>query len=124
VWRHRSRYDPQRSLEAWVLTIARRRSIDYLRARRPENVPLQDIAARAGTDGREVATRVERARDLRQLLAQLPGPQREAIEMAYFADLTQRQIADQLQVPLGTIKARTARGLRSLRALIISPATI
>jgi hypothetical protein len=57
-------------------------------------------------------------------LARLPDLQREAIEMAYYADLTQREIAERLDVPLGTIKARTARGLRRLGALIVSPATI
>ena len=48
VWRFRSRFDPSRSLEAWVLTIARRRAIDHLRSRRRDTVPLEDAAV----DGR------------------------------------------------------------------------
>jgi len=44
--------------------------------------------------------------------------------MAYYADLTQREIAERLDVPLGTIKARTARGLRRLSLLIPSPAAL
>jgi RNA polymerase sigma factor (sigma-70 family) len=124
VWRFRSRYDPSRSLEAWVLTIARRRAIDHLRARRGDTVPLEDASSMAGSDGRDIASRVERKRDMQVALARLPDLQREAIEMAYYADLTQREIADRLDVPLGTIKARTARGLRRLGGLIVSPAAV
>ena len=124
VWRFRSRYDPTRSLEAWVLTIARRRAIDHLRSRRRETVPLEDVSSVAGPDGRDIASQVERTRDMQVALARLPDLQREAIEMAYYADLTQREIAERLDVPLGTIKARTARGLRRLGALIASPAAV
>jgi RNA polymerase sigma factor (sigma-70 family) len=124
VWRFRSRFDPARSLEAWVLTIARRRAIDHLRARRGDTVPLEDASSMAGPDGRDIASRVEQRRDMQVALARLPDLQREAIEMAYYADLTQREIADRLDVPLGTIKARTARGLRRLGGLIVSPAAV
>lgn len=124
VWRFRSRFDPSRSLEAWVLTIARRRAIDHLRARRRDTVPLEDASSMAGPDGRDIASRVEQRRDMQVALARLPDLQREAIEMAYYADLTQREIAHRLDVPLGTIKARTARGLRRLGGLIASPAAV
>jgi RNA polymerase sigma factor (sigma-70 family) len=124
VWRFRGRFDPSRSLEAWVLTIARRRAIDHLRSRRRDTVPLEDALSMAGPDGRDTASQVERSQDMKVALARLPDLQREAIEMAYYADLTQREIAKRLDVPLGTIKARTARGLRRLGALIVSPAMI
>jgi RNA polymerase sigma-70 factor (ECF subfamily) len=124
LWRFRSRFDPSRSLEAWVLTIARRRAIDYLRSRRKDTVPLEDAVSMAGPDGRDIASQVDRSRDMQVALGRLPDLQREAIEMAYYADLTQREIAERLDVPLGTIKARTARGLRRLGALIVSPAAI
>src|ERR1039457_4740803 len=123
-WRFRSRFDPSRSLEAWVLAIARRRPIDHLRARHKETVPLEDATSMAGPDGRDIASQVERTRDMQVVLARLPDLQREAIEMAYYADLTQREIAERLDVPLGTIKARTARGLRRLSLLIASPAAL
>jgi RNA polymerase sigma factor (sigma-70 family) len=124
VWRFRSRFDPSRSLEAWVLTIARRRAIDHLRSRRRETVPLEDAGSMAGPDGRDIASQVDQSRDMHVALARLPDLQREAIEMAYYADLTQREIAERLDVPLGTIKARTARGLRRLSVLIASPAAL
>jgi RNA polymerase sigma factor (sigma-70 family) len=124
VWRFRGRYDARRSLEAWVLTIARRRAIDHLRSRHWAVRPIEDTAALVGPDGRDMASQVERAADMQAALARLPGSQREAIELAYYADLTQREIADRLDVPLGTIKARIARGLRRLAALAASPATL
>ena len=112
VWRFRGRFDPRRSLEAWVLTIARRRAIDHLRSRRRDTLPLDDAAVLPGPDGRDIASQVDQAQDMQLALARLPSLQREAIEMAYYADLTQREIAERLDVPLGTIKARIARGLR------------
>ncbi len=124
VWRFRSRFDPERSLEAWVLTIARRRAIDHLRSRHRETVSLEDAASMPGPDGRDIASRVEQTQDMQVALARLTTQQREAIEMAYYADLTQREIAERLDVPLGTIKARTSRGLRRLSVLIASPAAL
>ncbi len=124
VWRFRSRFDPERSLEAWVLTIARRRAIDHLRSRHRETASLEDAASMPGPDGRDIARRVEQAQDMKVALARLPTRQREAIEMAYYADLTQREIAERLDVPLGTIKARTSRGLRRLSVLIASPVAL
>ncbi len=124
VWRFRGRYDARRSLEAWVLTIARRRAIDHLRSRHWEVLPIEDSAALAGPDGRDMASQVEQAAEMRAALARLPGSQREAIELAYYDDLTQREIADRLQVPLGTIKARIARGLRRLDTLVAAPAAL
>ncbi|WP_018655611.1 RNA polymerase sigma factor [Actinomadura flavalba] len=115
LWRCRDRYDPSRSFEAWAFTIARRRAVDALRARPRPTVPLSETAERAGADP---AAGVARALDVRRALAELPPPQREAIALAYYGDLTQREIAERLGTPLGTIKARTARGLNRLSVLL------
>ena len=120
LWRTRARYDPGRSLEAWALAIARRRAIDHLRARPRPAVPLAGVAERPGDDGREIAARVADAAELRGALSALPRAQREAIELAYYAGLSQREIAEQLRVPIGTVKARTARGLRGARRFLMS----
>jgi RNA polymerase sigma-70 factor (ECF subfamily) len=100
VWRHNGRYDPSRSLTAWVLGIARKRAIDHLRRRRHI----------AGT----LAERYARAHEVRDALTRLPDEQCEVLVLAYFGRFTQSEIATHLQVPLGTVKARAFRGQRRL----------
>ncbi|WP_248964293.1 RNA polymerase sigma factor [Sphaerisporangium perillae] len=118
VWRSRHRYDPARSLEGWLLGIARNRAIDHLRARALTTVPLESICEPVDGDGRDTADMLGSRDQVQRALAVLPEPQREAIELAYYGDLTQREIAERLHVPLGTVKARTARGLRRLSSLL------
>jgi RNA polymerase sigma factor (sigma-70 family) len=118
VWRNRDRYDPARSLEAWVLGIARKRAIDQLRRRHPNVVPIEELRDLAGDDGRELAERYARASEVRGALARLPTEQREVLTLAYFGELTQTEIAERLAVPLGTVKARAFRGLRRLADLL------
>jgi RNA polymerase sigma factor (sigma-70 family) len=118
VWRCRHRYDPSRSLDAWLLGIARKRAVDHLRARRPPTVSLEAVGDPAGPDGRVYGDTLADRDLIRRALAELPAAQREAIEMAYYGDLSQREIAERLRVPLGTVKARTARGLHRLSTLL------
>ncbi|XRQ12585.1 RNA polymerase sigma factor [Actinomadura welshii] len=116
VWRSHRRYDPQRALEPWVLDIARKRALDQLRAEARHSrrsVPLDDT-----TGVPDTTSAVDDACDVREALAELPAPQRQAIVLAHFGQLTQREIADRLAIPLGTVKARTTRGLRRMRDLL------
>ncbi|MEV4897603.1 sigma-70 family RNA polymerase sigma factor, partial [Nonomuraea sp. NPDC055795] len=112
------RYDPDRSLETWLLSIAHRRAVDHLRVRRLSTVSLDVVADPPGQDGRADIERLADRDRVRQALAVLPDPQREAIELAYYGELSQREIAERLHVPLGTVKARTARGLHRLHTLL------
>ena len=118
VWRNRDRYDPTRSLEAWVLGIARKRAIDLLRRRHANVVPIDELRDIAGDDGRELAERYARASEVRGALERLSPEQREVLALAYFGELTQTEIADRLGAPLGTVKARTFRGLRRLADIL------
>ncbi len=118
IWRARDRYDPDLSLRAWVLGIARKRAIDHLRKRRDVVVPLESMRQIAGDDGREITERMAWADEVRAALGLLPDQQRAAIELAYFGGYTQREVAAELGVPLGTIKTRTARGLQRLAGLL------
>lgn len=118
LWRARKRYDPSRTLEGFVLGIARDRSIDHLRRRRHEVVDLDHLRNLAGDDGRELVERLVWAAEVREALRELPDAQREALEMSYFDHRTQPEIAQQLGVPIGTVKARMARGMQRLAALI------
>lgn len=74
----------------------------------------------ATPDNRDPGTLLADRDSLRRALDELPEAQRQAIELAYFGDLTQREIAEHLHIPLGTIKARTARGLHRLQTLLVA----
>lgn len=121
VWRYASRYDPGQSFSGWVFTIAHRRAVDWLRRKRPVVIPVEALREVMGEDGREVAERFAWAADVRAALAGLPDIQRETLELAYFGDRTQREIADQLGIPLGTVKARMSRGTKALGRLLRHP---
>jgi RNA polymerase sigma factor (sigma-70 family) len=118
VWRVHERYDPNRSLRGWVLGIARKRAIDHLRKRRDVVVPLDSMREITGDDGREVAERFVWADEVRTALDLLPQLQREVIELAYFEGYTQTEIALALDIPLGTVKTRTSRGLQRMAGLM------
>ncbi len=111
LWRSRSRLDPTRSVIAFVLRIARNRAIDQLRRRRNVVVDVSQLRDLVGDDGEVFVERLAWASDVRRGLDSLVADQREALELAYFSDLTQREIADHLGVPIGTVKARMARGM-------------
>jgi RNA polymerase sigma factor (sigma-70 family) len=119
VWRAQARYDPTRSLEGWVLGIARKRAIDHLRSRRTSTVLVDEMPNPAvGSEGRDFAERVVWGMEIRAGLATLSAEQRIVIELAYFGDCTQTEIAATLGIPLGTVKARMARGMRRLAAAL------
>ncbi len=118
LWRARKRYDPSRSLEGFVFGIARDRSIDHLRRRRHEVIDVDQLRNLTGDDGRELVERLAWAAEIRGALDKLPQAQREALEMSYFDHRTQPEIAHQLGVPIGTVKARMARGMQRLTSLI------
>jgi RNA polymerase sigma-70 factor (ECF subfamily) len=114
VWRSRDRFDPERSLEAWVFAIARRRAIDHLRRPHHVTVPIELVRDLSDTDGREAADSLVWAREVRRCLDRLSAEQREVLQLAYFGGRTQVEIAEQLGLPLGTVKARMFRGLRRM----------
>ena len=119
VWRYSDRYDPGLSLGGWIFTIARRRAIDSLRQRRPAIVQVDTLRDLVGDDGREIAESFAWAADVRAAMSRLPATQREALELAYFRDYSQRDISRLLQIPIGTVKARMARGTRAMGDLLV-----
>jgi RNA polymerase sigma-70 factor (ECF subfamily) len=124
VWRQAATYDASRGrFSTWLLNIARNLGIDELRRRavRPHLVVGPEIeeqmgvvAAPSDTDPAEQAWLTERRAAVANALAQLPAPQREALELAYFTGLSQSEIAVRLGEPLGTIKTRIRLGMMKL----------
>ena len=121
VWRAANSFVADRGrFVAWLMSVARHRAIDELRRLnvRPEgnSVELDDALKTPHADQLEEVVDLHQRRDLiRSVLAQLPGPQRQALEMAYFGGLTQQEIADKTGTPLGTVKTRMRLGLLKLR---------
>jgi RNA polymerase sigma-70 factor (ECF subfamily) len=101
------------------LGIANKRAIDHVRRRRRTAVPSKSCTASPARTA-ESWPSVTCGREVRDALSHLPDEQREVLRLAYFGDCTQTQIAAQLGIPLGTVKARTFRGLRRLGLLLVS----
>jgi RNA polymerase sigma factor (sigma-70 family) len=120
AWRGAARFRSGERFGSWLFTIAHHRAVDTLRARRPGVVDVDAARDLVGEDGRDTVERYAEASQVRAGLARLPRHEREVLLLAYFAGLSQREIADRLDAPLGTVKARAARGQRHLRALILA----
>lgn len=127
IWRRAGTYDPARgSVFSWAVLITRGKVIDRLRARGrrlrvvagstdDEDNPIVSGDASTAESAADNLNRNEEATRVRSVLLSLPAEQREAIEMAFFSELTHHDIAERLNQPLGTIKARIRRGLLRLR---------
>jgi RNA polymerase sigma-70 factor (ECF subfamily) len=145
LWRSAERFDPARGTETtFVFTVARRAAVDLWRrsrrsardrpleeTRRERSANPSDAGTGASLDGRtEAAARL--ASDdgtvdamltgwvVNEALATLGPAQREVIDLAYFGQLSQSEIAERLGIPLGTVKTRTFAALRALRAELAS----
>ena len=123
AWRNAARYVEGRgSVKTWLLSIVHHRAIDAIRRRRPASelpdadaVPPQ--ALRMPDVWGEVAANLD-AEAVRAALTVLSDVQREAIELAYFRGLTQVEIAEQTNTPLGTVKSRMRLGLLAMREVL------
>lgn len=127
AWRQAASYNASRGTFAtWILSITHNMAIDELRkrSRRPQRADLEDpvaTLANISDSGRSVEERawLGALRDeIREALELLPPAQRRAIELAYFRGLTQREVAETLDEPLGTIKTRMRLGMRKLRTYL------
>jgi RNA polymerase sigma-70 factor (ECF subfamily) len=123
IWDKAKMYDPAKGKPlTWALTLTRNRSIDRIRSIQRRSRLRDDFEKESAVDEsgilREALSGVDAsdtAQILRDVVGQLPAPQRTVIELAYFEGLTQTEIADRLGEPLGTIKARARRALMKLK---------
>jgi RNA polymerase sigma-70 factor (ECF subfamily) len=121
MWRSRVRFDRERgSVRAWVLGIVHHRAIDALRRniahdrRRTSAEGLEERQEAPERTDVEVARRDE-AREVREALQTLPEQQLEVVRLAYFGGFTHTQIAQMLNMPIGTVKGRMRLGLEKMR---------
>jgi RNA polymerase sigma-70 factor, ECF subfamily len=121
IWRSRLRYDTARgSVRTWILGIVHNRAIDGLRrntvhARRRGSMEGVEERYEAPERTDVEAVRRAEARSVRSALGTLPEEQRHAIELAYFGGFSQSQIAEMLDMPIGTVKGRMRLGLDKMR---------
>jgi RNA polymerase sigma factor (sigma-70 family) len=121
VWRGAARFVPERAkASTWLLTLVHRRAVDLVRREDRRRAEPLDAAVEATADDETAWTRLERER-VQNALRQLPDPQREAIELAYYGGFTQSELAERLGQPVGTVKSRMFVGLARLRELLAEP---
>jgi RNA polymerase sigma-70 factor (ECF subfamily) len=122
VWRGAATFDPSRGpVRPWILQIAHYRILNELRRqhRHPQDrVTSEEFFLEETPDDQpdpaEATWRAHRRTVLRAVFEQLSPPQRQALGLAFFEELTHEQVAAVLQIPLGTVKTRIRAGLQTL----------
>lgn len=120
VWRRASTYDPAGgSVVGWIMNQARSRAIDRVRyehrKKRVGDAAVSPVQAEPDGGPYEAVEDREQGQRLRQALEVLTSDERQAIETAYFSELTHDEVAQRLNQPLGTVKTRIRSGLAKLR---------
>ncbi|WP_151523858.1 RNA polymerase sigma factor [Serinicoccus kebangsaanensis] len=118
AWKGRTTYDPELGpLGAWLVGITRRTIADHLRVRQRQTAPAT-LAAQTRVDDAWSQADSADLLTIYEELERIGDPQRRIILLAYVEDLTQREIAERLDLPLGTVKTHTNRTLARLRTLL------
>ena len=125
IWNKAGTFRADRgSAFSWVVAQLRNRAIDKIRSRRRRgelleaNAPELEPTSSATPSSAQNCETSERAREVRSAMLQLSGEQQQVLRLAYFEGLTQAEIAEKLEEPLGTIKARAQRGMARMRTIL------
>jgi RNA polymerase sigma-70 factor, ECF subfamily len=119
-------YDPKRgTLRTYLAILTRSRALDRLRYRtrkqqRLHHQSLNENAKVLSDSPFEEITQSERSQEVQSALEQLSTKEQEVLKMAYYQGLSQSEIANQLNIALGTVKSRSRRGLLKLRQALIN----
>jgi RNA polymerase sigma-70 factor (ECF subfamily) len=127
VWRQAENFDTSKGkVIGWIVTVARRRAID--RVRRCQAYDRAEMRFRLSTDTgaqhlaaddvEENAVSSDNAELFTRLIAQLPEAQQQVVRMAFYQGLSQREIARESGLPLGTVKTRLELGIKKLRVAV------
>ena len=128
IWKKASSFEKSKGKpRTWIVTLARNRAIDRVRAN-GRRARLRDAATREAIVAEQVdgassspefaVDASERREIVRSAILHLAPKQKEVIELTYFAELTQVQVANRLCEPLGTVKARIRRSVKRLHAIV------
>jgi RNA polymerase sigma-70 factor (ECF subfamily) len=121
VWRRATSFDSDRaSFATWLYRVARNRAVDLSRRRRAKPISVGEEPLRGVSGGLEPEADVD-GWDLARALSSLPDEHKEVLTMAYFEGLSQREISQRIDLPLGTVKSRTTAALKRLRRALENP---
>lgn len=123
AWQHAASFDPRRTTAlTWLLTIAHRCAVEQIHStsQRPEPDLIIDARTPQESDHRleDGAAFQNEGERMTTALRQLTKAQREAIQLAYFGGLTHCEIAEHLQIPVGTVQSGIRDGMKKLRDLM------
>ncbi|WP_235934568.1 ECF RNA polymerase sigma factor SigK [Agromyces humi] len=123
LWQSAARFDATKgNALSWMFTLAHRRAVDRIRSAqasrdRDLRIGVRDLDVPVDTVAEAAETSVEHER-VQGALGELSDLQRECVTLAYYGGLTQSEIAERLQVPLGTVKTRLRDGMIRLRTAL------
>lgn len=118
VLKNLDRYDPNRKFSTWVFGIARNTCIDeHRRRKRRAFEPPTEVVDTHGPTPMQAVARVRRAERLKDALEEIPPMYREILVMYHFEHLKYTEIAEALELPLGTVMNRIFRARQKLRAV-------
>ena len=118
VWRKSHQFDAAKaSASTWIFTIARNMRVDLLRKDNRPEPDFNDPAFVPDPEPQvtEIIERNQESEKLNKLISTLPIEQREVLNLAYFHDMAHAEIADKLNIPLGTVKSRIRLALKRIR---------
>ncbi|MFN0292226.1 RNA polymerase sigma factor [Pedobacter helvus] len=120
IWKNIVQFDPEKGrLYTWMINLARNTAIDYVRSKGYQNQQKNQTIPEFVNESEQYATTLNVDHiGMKDILAQLKSDWRELIELAYFKGYTQQEIAERLDIPIGTIKTRTRNALIELKRLL------
>jgi RNA polymerase sigma-70 factor (ECF subfamily) len=119
IWKNHDKYDPDKgTLYTWMLNLTRNNCIDYLRSKRNKNQQqnreldslVYGLESKSGFNPDHIG--------LKSMLNQLPAEQKEIITLSYFEGFTQKEISEEFDIPLGTVKSRAKAAMDKLRKVM------
>jgi RNA polymerase sigma-70 factor (ECF subfamily) len=121
LWNKAGDYDPRKaSVTSWLVLITRSRSLDRIRRRQrhgqmQEELQLEEAPPKSTAEGYGQVLSRERSARLRRAIERLPTAQRQVLQYSYYRGWTQREVAKEMGVPIGTVKTRTFLAMKKLR---------